>query len=379
MSGAHEALPTSGGARAQAPVALVYSSHAGSAERADPIELLRSASLGIVDAIPIARLGALDSIKLVERWRRLGARAIIAAGGDGSVGTVATIAGQADLPLGILPFGTSNDIARALALPVDVAAAARLISDCLALGEERLIDAGELVPTPDAPASARSNVLAGGYFLHALTLGLNVEFARLATDANQRLRWGKLTYLASALGSLSRLPSIPVTLSVEGMVGAPDGVTQTITANAALLAAINLPIFGGWLQLRLPAVREDDRLLDFILIEAPAPLTQADMAAALESILVALTSGERETRSLERGALPGGRWFRARAVNIATPQPVEITLDGELRGRTPAIVRVAPRPARILAPHARVAPRATLERDSSVTTTDVGEHLSGLF
>jgi diacylglycerol kinase (ATP) len=367
----------SGGDRERAPVALVYSPHAGSAGRAEPVELLHGVGLSVADAIPIAQLAALDPAKLVERWRQTGVRAVVAAGGDGSVGTTATIAGQADLPLGILPLGTSNDVARALALPVDPTAAARLIAGCLASGEERLIDAGELVPTASASASAGSNVLAGGYFLHALTLGLNVEFARLATDINQRLRWGRLTYVASALESLSRLPSIPVTLTVEGLEGAADSAARTITANAALLTAINLPVFGGWMQLRLPTVREDDRLLDFILIEALAPLTGGYMAAALERLLTALTSGEREARSLEGGALPGGRWFRARSVTITTPTPVEITLDGELRGRTPAAVRIAPRAARILAPHARVAPRATLEEDSRETATDVGQHLLG--
>ncbi len=372
MSGGRAMSPTPGGDPVRAPVALVYSSHAGSAERANPEELLRDAGLDVVDTLPITQLATLSATRLAARWRNAGALAVVAAGGDGSVGAVAALAGQADLPLGILPLGTSNDIARALALPEDLAAAARFIAHALASGEERLIDAGELVSIPEAPDD-----LNGAGFLHALTLGLNVEFARLATDVEQRQRWGKLTYAASALESLSHFTPIPVTLTIEGMEGQPEGVTQTISANLTLLAAINLPVFGGWLGLRLPTVLENDRLLDFILIDAPALPDLVNLAAALGNFLVALTGGERETTPPEIGALPGGRWFRARSVTITTPDPVEITLDGELRGHTPAIARVAERPARVLAPHRQVAPRATLEVDSNETTTDVGERSSG--
>lgn len=366
--------PMSGGDPARASVALVHSPHAGSADRAEPVKLLRDAGLDVVDPLPITRLAALNPAQLVACWRKAGARAVVAAGGDGSVGAVATLASQAGLPLGILPLGTSNDIARALALPEDPAAAARFIAHALASGEERLIDAGELVL---APGDAASPGLSGGHFLHALTLGLNVEFARLATDVGQRQRWGKLTYAASALESLSHFTPIPVTLTVEGMEGQPEDASEVISAQIALLTAINLPVFGGWMGLRLPVVREDDGLLDFMLIESPAPPDLASLVVALGSFLVALTSGERETAPTENGALPGGRWFRARSVTISTPNPVEITLDGELRGHTPAIARLVDAGQRVLAPRKRVAPRATLEIDSGKTTADVGERPLG--
>lgn len=367
MSGGRGQSSISGG---RAPVALVYSPHAGSAARADPVELLRRAGLRVANAVPISELRALDPAEVVARWRQAGVRAIIAAGGDGSVGSVATFADLADLPLGILPLGTANDIARALALPEDPATAAQLIARCLRDGQERPIDAGELVAAPDSTAdpSARNS-----HFLHALTLGLNVEFARLATNVEQRLRWGRLTYAVSAVASFSRFTPVPITLTIEGMEGQPEGVTQTITANVALLAAINLPVFGGWLELRLPVVREDDRLLDFFVVEAPETSDLAWLTAVLDGLLTALTGSERDTTRPAGVTLPGGRWFRARSVAITTPEPVDITLDGELRGRTPAIARIATRPIRMLAPRAY----ATLEADSTKTTSRVGDRPSG--
>lgn len=44
---------------------------------------------------------------------------IAVAGGDGTIGTAAAILTTRDNPLAILPAGTGNDIARALAIPLD--------------------------------------------------------------------------------------------------------------------------------------------------------------------------------------------------------------------------------------------------------------------
>lgn len=167
---------------AAAPVALVYSPRAGSAAGVNPAALLLNAGLAVADRLPVARMNSLDPSRLVARWRSLGVRALVAAGGDGSVGAVATLANVANLPLGILPLGTANDIARALGIPEPPVEAARLIARLLTAGQERLIDAGELASSDSTAGTP------GGRFLHALTLGLNVEFARLATDAGQRKR-----------------------------------------------------------------------------------------------------------------------------------------------------------------------------------------------
>jgi hypothetical protein len=55
----------------------------------------------------------------------------------------------------------------------------------------------------------------GKVFLHALTLGLNVAFARLATDVAQRQRWGRLTYAAAAIAALTQFEPVPITIYVS--------------------------------------------------------------------------------------------------------------------------------------------------------------------
>lgn len=367
---------------ARGPVALVYSPHAGSVGRNHPQALLERAGIPVALAMPVSELDTSQS--LGQRWRDAGCVAAVAAGGDGTVGAVATHAASVGLPLGILPLGTANDIARALGIPLAPAAAARVIAQ----GALQWVDAGQAVPSQTTPriaplqtapsASALNAALTeppdqrkptadGAYFLHALTMGLNVEFARLATNVAQRRVWGRLTYAVAAIESLEHLKPIEVTLRFSGMPGAPEESVFVVRCKTAMLTAVNLPIFGGRLGLRVPGIRTDDRLLDFIIVEAPEP---GSARAAFEAALGALTGAAQSLWGGRRAdvadvaetqaahpvqdpagiTLPGARWFRARAVEIETEQPVDLTLDGELRGRTPAVARVAPHAARIIVP-----------------------------
>ena len=145
-----------------------------------------------VNAREVVGVDQLDvDAPLGSEWCARGIGIAVAAGGDGTIGSVATQIAGSEVALGILPLGTSNDTARSLGLPLDLAAAAAAIAS----GVPTIVDAGRVLAiSSSAAADAR-----GTYFLHALTLGMNVEFARLATDLVRGQRWGRLNYAASAL------------------------------------------------------------------------------------------------------------------------------------------------------------------------------------
>jgi diacylglycerol kinase family enzyme len=65
---------------------------------------------------------------------------IVAAGGDGTVRTVAQVLADSGIPLGILPLGTLNHFARDLGLPLDIAGAVAVI----AAGRSAPVDAAEV-------------------------------------------------------------------------------------------------------------------------------------------------------------------------------------------------------------------------------------------
>ncbi len=359
-----QSSPQSTPANAQAsrgPVALVYSPHAGSAQGVDPQALLEQAGIAVALAVSVETLDTDEP--LGQRWRAAGCVAAVAAGGDGTVGAVASHAVGADLPLGILPLGTANDIARALSIPLTLADAAQVIAQ----GVLHPIDTGQVIPLRRAahadatPDQGEQGDLAGSYFLHALTLGLNVEFARRATDVEQRRTWGKLTYVASAIESLQHLTPVAVTLRFTGLAGAPAEDVVVVQSQATLFTAINLPVFGGRLGLRVPGASVDDRLLDFIVVEAPEPQHAREafegalgaLGRAAQALWASHGPAGAQASPVEQPAevtLTGARLFRARAVEIETEQPVELTLDGELRGHTPALAQVAPRSVQVIVP-----------------------------
>ncbi|HEY7340479.1 MAG TPA: diacylglycerol kinase family protein [Ktedonobacterales bacterium] len=333
-------------------------------------------------------------------WRRRGYAAVVAAGGDGTIGAAVSQIAESDVPLGILPLGTSNDVARSLGVPLDLAAASAVIAN----GVPSTVDVGVVRRTTSSgyegnvqealrnvarrllpPGSLRSSLVGPeARFLHAATLGLNVEFARLATDVARRRRWGPLNYASATVEALTKLHPVPVTLRLSGVpplsdIPRPKGDEHGITYQAVQVAVVNTPVFGGAFNLRLPGAQPSDQLLDVVVIEAleshllretveqllaalgslaggqSAP-TSTTSAEALEASELAQSARAGAGDSLlvteeaARFALPGVHHYQARSVRIETPSTVAMTLDGEISARTPVEVRLARRQLRVLVP-----------------------------
>ncbi len=352
---------------------LVSSPNAGNASRAGQLTT-QLERLGITVARQML-VGELDHLPSQgSLWREQGYDLVLAAGGDGTVGAVATHLTGSELPLAILPLGTANDVARSLYLPMDVSEACVAIAGAIPMD----IDIGQVMPGLTAPlaystepradpAPGDPSPAAGAYFLHAATLGLNVEFARLATDSLRRQRLGRLTYAASALEAVTHYHPVDVTLHVYGMEGAVEtgedetvgGAGETIIqSHAVQVCVLNTPVFGGRVNMRLPDVSLDDRQLDFMVIEA---IDAQQLRHTVQQLLAALRAAPDPSDQPEHPAgasgkgqeaprLPGIRRFRARAVAIETADALDVTLDGEIRTHTPVMIRASRQPLRVLVP-----------------------------
>lgn len=238
---------------------------------------------------------------------------IVAVGGDGAVGQVATRLVGTGVTLGIIPTGTGNLLAGNLRIPHDQAGATRTLLG----GRVRHIDAGRLKVNGHRRA-----------FTVACGVGFDADVMD-ATQRSQKLRWGKLAYLANAVARASNLRNVPHTLRLDG---------ETTQMEAAQVFVAN---FGKMLPLIAPRppVRPDDGLLDVIVVTASGPLPA--LFASWEAI-----------RADGFGESDGGHIFRARArkIRIETDPDRLVELDGSVVGRTPVVVSVVPRALSVIVP-----------------------------
>lgn len=138
-----------------------------------------------------------ELVTMAQRAARSDADRVVAAGGDGTINSVATAIIDADKTLGVLPFGTMNHFAKDLGLPLDLERAVATI----VAGHSVRVDVGEVN---------------GRIFLNNSSLGLYPRIIR-EREKQQRLGWGKWpAYLWAAFAVLRRNPFLEIRLSVGG-------------------------------------------------------------------------------------------------------------------------------------------------------------------
>ena len=290
---------------------LVVSPHAGHERKLVRARKAMAASgLEITAEIPVG-----DLARLAGLLRRTDSRApiVVAAGGDGTVGTVANGLIGTRAVLGILPLGTSNDFARSINIPMHPESAVRLLSH----GQVSTVDAGRL--TGDGQPAR--------HFVHAAAAGLNVQFARFATRADLRERLGRLTYAVAAGLALKERPIF--TCEVEHEAGREQ-------LQLVHLAVVNAPVFGGFLDLKIPGAAPDDRSLNVLMVE------HLPMRRLIRSALYPAIGLHRRIR--------GFRILRVSSLTVQTPEPMDVTLDGEVVGRIPGRFDVVPGGLRVITP-----------------------------
>lgn len=357
---------------------VIHSPHSGRSEKlVEAITHLEQTGVEVVNTISIADLDNLPAQGTT--WKESGIDVAISAGGDGLAGSVITHIAESGLPLGILPLGTSNDIARALHIPQDLQAAAQTIAQ----GKEQEVDVGVAQPAEQAPHLATKHQSGPlleqvapqkhGYFAHALTVGVNVQFARIATNVATRQRFGRMTYSVAAVQTWVTHEALDIQLEFEGLAMPPATAnTQahmspapatpelhtTLRGRALQVAVINTPIFGGQRELAIPGSSFADRLLDIVVIE------QMDVGTLGKNIVhnfsprghaeTPISQGEKRTfthHPAELSGIPGIHHVQARGVTITTSaDPRDVTLDGEVRGQTPMYVHVADEQLRVKVP-----------------------------
>lgn len=228
----------------------------------------------------------------------------IVGGGDGTLNAAVSGLVDAKLPLGILPLGTANDLARTLGIPSSVAAACKIIAN----GNVRHIDLGWVN---------------GKYFFNVASMGLSVQITKQLTLEAKR-RWGVLAYAATALQVIWQARPFKAEIWANG---------ESIRVKTVQIAVGNGRYYGGGMAIAHDASIDDQRL-DLYSLEI-------QHWWQILTLLPAMRQGFLTTR-------PGVRTLNGQEFEVYTRKPRAINTDGELTTHTPARFRVIPKALAVL-------------------------------
>ncbi|MGI8618908.1 MAG: diacylglycerol/lipid kinase family protein [Gemmatimonadaceae bacterium] len=232
-------------------------------------------------------------------------------GGDGTaMDVVGALAGKGP-PVGILPGGTGNLLARSLGIPLRVSGAVHALTH----GREARIDLGQL----------------GDGRIFGIGAGVGVDATMIEeTPVLWKRRLGVLSYIIVGLRSLLRFDAF----DVQGTV---DGVPFERRASAIVVANFGT-MFRHLLTLG-DGILHDDGVLNVCIF---SPATRADAARITYKMM-------RRDFSPD----PCMSYLSGREIELTTAPPRAVQADGELAGSTPISVRVLPGAGRLLLPFSR--------------------------
>jgi diacylglycerol kinase (ATP) len=249
------------------------------------------------------------SLAEIMRHYRSQVDLVIVGGGDGTMNAAIEGLVNTQLPLGILPLGTANDLARTLNIPTDLAAASQII----AKGRKERIDLGWVN---------------GKYYFNVASLGLSVQITRrLSKEMKQR--WGIFAYGVAALQVLLRSRPFTVELRLNG--GEP------IRMKTVQVAVGNGRYYGGGMTVAEQATIDDQRLDVYSL--------NVKHWWQMIMILPAMRTGNHTSWKFVQH-------YRCREVEVFTRRPQDINTDGEITAQTPAHFRVVPEAITVFVPNA---------------------------
>ncbi|MBF4163066.1 diacylglycerol/lipid kinase family protein [Nocardioides acrostichi] len=272
----------------------------GARARAEAMAVLSRAGVTVRDLVGRDRM---EAESLARAAVAGGVDALVVVGGDGMVHLGAQVVAGTATPLGVVPAGTGNDVARYVDLSrTDAAAATRR----LLTGEVREIDLA---------------VSEGRYYATVLCAG----FDAAVNERANHMTWprGQMRYNLATLAELRTFSPLDYVLDLDG---------TELRVTALMVSVGNGPSFGGGLRITEGA-ELDDGLLDVVIIK---PLSRLELVRTYPKLF----SGTHTTH-------PQYEHHRVRQVRIEASGVVSYA-DGERFGPLPLTVEAAPRALRLL-------------------------------
>jgi YegS/Rv2252/BmrU family lipid kinase len=234
---------------------------------------------------------------------------VIVAGGDGTMHHAARFLLETGKPLGVLPMGTANDLARSLCVPPEPLEAAEIII----AGHTRRIDLGLVNDEP---------------FFNVASMGVSVDLARELTKETKQ-RFGTFGYAVAGMRALMKARRFRAT--IENDRG------QARRTRTFQIAVGNGRYYGGGMSVDQRCEIGDGRLYLYSL----------EMRSLWRLGLMAF-----DFRSGAHGAWEDVRSDMGERFVVTTRWPRDINADGEIVARTPATFRLQRDAIEVFAPPA---------------------------
>jgi YegS/Rv2252/BmrU family lipid kinase len=281
--------PSSGGGRA---LKLLPRVEAALDARRVPFRVVRTKSLehGVTKALDAVEAGELP----------------VVLSGDGMIGAIGGAMAGGETPLGIVPVGRGNDLARVLGIPTEPEEAIEIVLG----GNTRTIDVGE--------ANGRR-------FLGIASLGFDSDANRIA---NESRLGGNLVYAYAALRALVAWKPARFTIAIGEQRTRMEGYSVVVANNSA---------YGGGMYVAPDADLEDGEF-DVVTI---AKVGKLRFLGNLPKVFKGTHVDSDEVRVV-----------RASRLSLSASRPFAVYADGEHLTDLPADLRVIPRALRVLVPPA---------------------------
>ncbi len=226
--------------------------------------------------------------------------------GDGGLSLAAKHFVGKEATLGVIPLGTGNSLARDLGIPVDIKAAVGIVSE----GYKKKIDVGQVHDQ---------------VFLNVATVGLTTRIAEALND-DAKKRFGRAAYLWAIIKGVIKARPFSASLTIDGKLHEFQSV-QIVVANGRFHAG-------------------------------PFPVTPGAQIASGHLAGYVLTCTKRTTllkyafnlwrhRHVEMSEVFP---FEATEIKLTSDPRKRITIDGEIKLRTPAEFRVLPSAINVFVP-----------------------------
>ena len=251
-----------------------------------------------------------EAVAAARRAAEAGDDAVVAAGGDGTISTVASALAGSDMPMGVLPLGTLNHFAKDLGLPLDPAEAVKTIASRRTVK----VDVGEVN---------------GRIFLNNSSIGIYPDIV-MEREALRRRGHRKWTAFAVASARILR--------HYRGLVVKITAGGPAETARTPFLLVGNNEYEIDGIHLGARSRLDGGRLSAYL-----APRVHARELPRL--LALALAGRARENHILES--------FLARELRVETPgrRSLRVALDGEVVVMTaPLHYRMRPLALRVIVP-----------------------------